>query len=216
MAFNSGSGVFRLAIGNYDHWHLDYVYLDKGRSMRADTAYKDLTIAYVPASFLRNYSSMPYEQYSSSQMATNTVVKIKNNDGRGSPLINMTYEYTIDTLFQPLFTYSTGGANNLGPFMSVGYSSYAPHSNPPITYTFATMPDSIDYRIKHFVFESGSPTDFIRENDTVIQYQRFRNYYAIDDGSAEAGYYINAVGAKVAIKINVNVPDSFLAVRDLF
>lgn len=202
--------------GNYDHWHLDYIYLDKDRSFKADTAYKDITFGYVPTPFLKDYSAMPFEQYIPSERANTNIVKIKNNDGRGTPGINMTYGHIIDAPSQTTYTYN-GGAAILFPFRTSGYSSVQAHATPSITYVFPSpLPDSIDFRIKHYIFESGSPTDFIRQNDTVVQYQRFRNYYALDDGSAEAGYYVNAALGKVAVKINVNVPDSFLATRIYF
>jgi hypothetical protein len=201
--------------GNYDLWHLDYVYLDRTRSTKGDTVYKDIAFAYIPTPFLRDYTAMPAKQYRASENAPNINVKIRNNDGKAGPNINMTYRFKMDTLGQHVYAYD-GGAGLLSPYVKNGYSNYAPHANPAVSYTFLPKPDSIDYKIKHYIFESGSPTDFIRENDTVTQFQRFRNYYALDDGGAEAGYYINASGAKIAIKINVNVPDSFLAVRIYF
>jgi hypothetical protein len=199
--------------GNYDHWHLDYIYLDKDRSRKNDTAYNDIAFAYVPTPFLRDYSAMPWEQYSPSERVNNNKVKIKNNGILG---VNMTYEYKIDTSTSPILHSYTGGAFVLNPFKPGGYDNNVNHASPPFTYTFPPMPDSIDYRIKHYIFRSGSSADFIAENDTVIQYQKFRNYYALDDGSAEAGYYINAAGGKIAIKINVNVADSFLGARIYF
>ncbi len=198
--------------GNYDHWHLDYVYLDKDRSKKADTVYKDINFAYVPTPLLRDYSAMPYEQYSPSEIAASNKVKIKNN---GNTPVNMTYEYKVDTNNQLVHSY-TGGAFVLGPYKQSGYDNTVTHANPAFTYTFPPMPDSIDYRVKHYIFQSGTGSDFIRENDTVVQYQRFRNYYALDDGSAEAGYYINAAGGKIAYKVNVNFADSFLGARIYF
>ena len=78
------------------------------------------------------------------------------------------------------------------------------------------MTDSVDYMIKHFVYRSGPSNDFFPANDTIIQFQRFRNYYAYDDGSAEAAYYINGVGGKMAMKFKLNNVDTLRSVRIYF
>lgn len=197
--------------GSFDNWHVDYVYLDKSLSKLNPVENKDLTFAYVPTPFLKDYSAMPYQQYIASEMAVTNLVKIKN---KYTIPVNVTYEHAIfDKNNNQVSTYS-GASYNLGPFPAVGYSSFAPHAKPILNYTFPEgMPDSMDYRIEHKIYESLTSTDFINENNEITQYQRFRNYYALDDGSAEAGYFINATAGRMAIKTKVNVTDSFLAVR---
>ncbi len=209
--------------GDFDHWHIDYVYLDKNRHQLSDTVYDDLTFAYVPSSYLTNYSAMPWQQFNITEIAAKNTVKIKNNSGVA---INHTYESILfDKTKTNLGTYQ-GGPTNLCPFKpsgcttgtaaSFGYSSYAPHANPAINYTFAALNDSADFVIQHSVGLTGSSVDFIKENDTIIQYQRFRNYYAFDDGSAEGGYFINGVGGLMAEKIKVNALDTLQAIRIYF
>jgi hypothetical protein len=198
--------------GNFDLWHLDYIYLNKNRSQKADTIYEDLTFAYVPTPFLKDYSAMPFQQYVAAEITPTISIKIRNN---GKDSINMTYRHTIRNETQQVKFYD-GGANVLGQYNKVGYSKYIAHATPSVSFVFPQLPDSLDYVIKHYVFESGVPTDFISQNDTVIQFQKFRNYYALDDGSAEQGYYLNVAQAKLAIKINVYVADSFLGARIYF
>jgi Secretion system C-terminal sorting domain len=196
--------------GNYDHWHVDYIYLDKNLSQSGIPNFKDVTFLSVPTPLLKNYSAMPYQQYASYEMDQKNLVSIRNNFN-GS--LNLTYESSFfnDSNNNNVHSYN-GGSQNTSP----GKVTYPNFATPPFSYAFSPLPDSVDYRIEHYVFESAVPTDFISENNKVTQYQRFRNYYALDDGSAEAGYYVNSAGAKIAVKINVNVPDSFLAVRIYF
>jgi hypothetical protein len=79
------------------------------------------------------------------------------------------------------------------------------------------MNDSTDLYIKHYLYRSNlAESDFFPENDTVIQYQRFRNYYAYDDGSAEQGYYVNGNSGRIALKFKLNVSDTLRAVRIYF
>ena len=204
--------------GDFDHWHVDYVYIDKNRDFKADTIYNDLTFAGIPTSFLKDYSAMPYEQYQSSEMASRNSVRIKNN---GAFAVNHIYENSLTDSGGNTLRLYQGGPTNLCPFIVTncsthGYSTYQPHANPPVNYTFSALSDSADFQIKHYLALTGSSGDFIKQNDTVFQYQRFRNYYAFDDGSAEGGYYVNGTASKIAVKIKVNVSDTLRGARIYF
>lgn len=213
--------------GDFDHWHIDYIYLDKNRNLLGDTLYNDLSFANTPTPFLKSYSSMPYQQYNSSEMADKISVRIKNNS---ATKINYAYDLSIyNSLAQQLHTYS-GGFKNLCPFKpsnvsgcngTSGYCTEQAHSNPTFNYTFATLSDSTDFTIKHMLTPNGStvsgnPAEFFTADDSIFQYQKFRNYFALDDGSAEGGYYVNAIGGKMAMKFKLNYFDTLQAVRIYF
>jgi hypothetical protein len=58
-----------------------------------------------------------------------------------------------------------------------------------------------------------------KTNDTIIYYQQFTDYFAVDDGTAEAGYGINGDGSRnamVALKYRSFVPDSVKALKICF
>lgn len=196
--------------GTFDNWHVDYVLLDKNISVTAVPNYKDLSFVYIPTPYLRDYSAMPFEQYIPSEMATKNLVKIRNNY---NSTLSSTYESRFFDPAGAQVHFYTGGSYNLPPFNPDGYSPYVNHANPTFNYTFpASMPDSMDYKIEHRIFESNT-ADFFPENDKIVQYQRFRNYYALDDGSAEAGYYVNTNSARIAMKLKLNTTDTLIAVR---
>lgn len=204
--------------GDFDHWNLDYVYLNMNRDSIADTLYNDLTFAGVPTPFLKDYSAMPFQQYNSGEMSHKNSVLIKNNYNQQ---ISFKYENKIYNKTGAMVYAYPGSNDNLGPFKSVGYCSFQPICNPAgdasFTYLFPNMTDSSDFTIKHVVDRgTTSSSDFILENDTVLQVHPFRNYYAYDDGSAEAGYFVTGVGGKIAIKIRVNVTDTLRAMRIYF
>lgn len=210
--------------GDFDHWHLDYVFLNKGRQDSLfDTVRNDLCFAGLPTQFLKEYSEMPLQQYDKSEMAAKFSNRIRSNYG---VQINHAYSYRIfDQFGNALSNTYNGNPTNLNPFWpnhysppGHGYSVYPPHANPPIIDSFDVHgPNSVYFPIKHYLFTAGSTaTDEIRENDTVIQYQYFRNFYAFDDGTAEAGYYINKALAKIAVKTRVNKTDSLLGLRIYF
>ncbi|MEI6021530.1 MAG: hypothetical protein WCR21_10420, partial [Bacteroidota bacterium] len=208
--------------GDFDHWHVDYIYLDKNRSILGDTIYNDLTFANVPTPFLKNYSAMPYEQYDSTEMATKLSVRIKNNS---ATYINQAYDFKIYNQNNQQINHYAGGPINLCPFKpanisactgTLGYSTYPAHANPTFNYSFSPLTDSADFRIQHYLSLTGNSTDFFKVNDTIYQYQKFRNYFALDDGNAEGGYYVNGTGGKMAMKFKINYFDTLQAVRIYF
>ncbi|MBC7892932.1 MAG: T9SS C-terminal target domain-containing protein, partial [Sphingobacteriaceae bacterium] len=48
--------------GAFDTWHVDYVYLNRGRRA-SDRFYKDLAVRSQPSSYLRRYRAMPLAQF---------------------------------------------------------------------------------------------------------------------------------------------------------
>jgi hypothetical protein len=160
---------------------------------------------------------MPWQQYQASEMTKNNSVLLKNNY---NVPINIYYVNTFSSTSNTnLFTYNAQ-ANNIPPFRGNGYFANPAYSNPAsqptFTFTYPNMTDSTDYTIRHYVYRSGANNDFITANDTVYQYQRFRNYYALDDGGAEAGYYVLGAGGQMAVRFTVNTTDTLRAVRIYF
>ncbi|HRP59618.1 MAG TPA: hypothetical protein PK833_04935, partial [Vicingus sp.] len=73
------------------------------------------------------------------------------------------------------------------------------------------------FQLKNFFnISSGAVTDFNIKNDTVVSYQVFSNYYSYDDGSAEAGYGIEGVGAKLANQFTIKKSDTLVGIRIYF
>lgn len=199
--------------GDFDNWHIDYILLNKNLDPKADSSAKDIAFGCIPSTLLYKYNSMPWNQYTANDMAIKNNVYIRNNDLVG---LNMTYSLQIFQNSSLLYTYNGGANGNLQPFLGNGWSNFTSHSNPVFNYTFTPLTDSTDFTIKHFIFRNGSNADSIPKNDTVIQIQKFRNYFAYDDGSAEGGYVVQGSGAKIAQKYTLNVQDTLRALRIYF
>jgi hypothetical protein len=200
--------------GNFDNWHIDQVFLDKGRSIIGDTAWNDLTIGYVPSPFTKNYSAMPWYQFNanpSKEMATYYSNYIRYN---GTSTVNTTYEYRAFDQSNTQVNFQSYGAANLPPFKPGGWQHTNAHRVPSIGYTFTPMTDSTDFTIKHYMQSLGG--DISIANDTVYQRQRFRNYFAYDDGNCETGYYVLGVGGRMAYKYELNVTDTLRGIRIYF
>ncbi len=198
--------------GSLDHWHVDYIYLDKNRS-RVDTSsfLEDVAFEYMSTPFLKNYSTMPYRQYVASEMATKIRSYQRNNF---SNVKYGDYTYAIyDKNNVLVYPYTNTTPDNIYPYSQIGTNTVTAHSTPTVGYTFPAMTDMNVYTIKHTVFTNP---DLHRQNDTIWQTQRFSDYYAYDDGSAEVGYYNNTYGAMNAVRYTLNAPDTLRALRIYF
>lgn len=198
--------------GNVDHWHIDYVYLKNNRT-RADTIFEDVAFVYEPSSLLKKYQAMPWEQYKTSELkdaVTTLSTYIRNSN---SVTKNTFYNYVIkDNAGTQVSTYS-GASDNVDPYSSIGLCKYPPFATPPLNYVIPALTDSAVY-----VWESylKSIPDLNNYNDTIRFYQKFYNYYAYDDGTAEAGYGLIGGSQKLAIRYTLNVADTLRAIQLYF
>ncbi|MBI3518597.1 MAG: T9SS type A sorting domain-containing protein [Bacteroidetes bacterium] len=202
--------------GSLDHWHVDYVQI-KDYYLVGDSTLDDVSFAYKSSPFLKNYSVMPFSQYNRTlEMGTKFRNYIRSNFS--IPKFS-SYNYTIkDAANTPVATDAYGTFDNPGilPFIPNGY--YLGNAAVPV-FTLqpfpVTFPDSTYFTIKHVVSTSG---DTKKDNDTLVQIQKFTNYYAYDDGSAEQAYYLggNSYGAKTAVRFTINVADTLKSVRIYF
>ena len=201
--------------GNDDQWNIDYVKLDIGRT-QIDTNYKDVAFASNAPSSLKNYQSMPWKQFigfQSAELAINFNLNIANlyNTTKNS---SYTYNVLNSAGGANIYTYTTNN-ENITPYYPNGYHNYQPHSQPLISYTYPEdTKDSALFVINH-IFK-GDVSDERLQNDTIRNYQKFYNYFAYDDGTAENGYGLNVVGSKLAYKFKLNREDTLQAVQMFF
>lgn len=200
--------------GNVDQWHLDYIYLNVNRSLY-DTVYNDIGFASSAHSALKDYQSMPWKQYNAApgSLMTDTFYhKISNID---NITYNTTYNYQVQEETGPSIGTYSGGNINLLPFSQTGYQSYQPHAAPHVNFSFPQLVADTAFIITHVVEMVGS-TDDIHTNDTIRFTQRFYNYFAYDDGSAEAGYGLSLTNGRAACQFEVFQPDSLQSVQMFF
>jgi len=184
--------------GNLDHWHLTYVYLNKGRNS-SDTVYKDITVTERPVSILEEYTSMPWKHFNANKNLVRKELKIHAYNLWKTPL-NLIGRANIYNLADNKLLMSTGDDKTL-------YSG-----DTTLTLAFY-MPDSLDLSSvasnDTVVFKtilSSKLIDDRKINDNAEYFQRFENYYAYDDGTAEMGYGIYpGKYSMVAYKYNFQV-----------
>lgn len=193
--------------GNLDHWHLDYVRLDKGRS-RKDTNYFDIAISTTPTGLTKTYTSMPWDHFSASAYQTDTqYFYIRNNNN-----FNYAVNFNRDVTNQQPVTLDTYA--NVHPNLVQGTDTmlFVPKH---VTLTPFTSGDTVLFRSR-FTIKVGTAVDNIPSNDTIITETVFSNYFAYDDGSAEQGYAVKNYPGSVALGYTLSHPDSLCGVMAFF
>ncbi|MCB0431206.1 MAG: T9SS type A sorting domain-containing protein [Flavobacteriales bacterium] len=189
--------------GNIDHWHIDYVYLYIPQGP-GDTLANDIGWTARPTSFLKDYSSVPWKHYRDNpiaMMADTAYIPVRNLKDTLA-LIDIGANIR-DAGGNAVKTYPVGG--NL--ITSKGMLTY----KMPVNFTFPDNgKDSADFTVTCF---KGNYNDLIIDNDTVRENIHLYNYYAYDDGTAENGYGLNAVGGRIAYKFTTQIPDTLRGVQ---
>lgn len=197
-------------VGNCDNWNIDYVKIGAGRNA-SDTTMADVSFRTPVRSILKTHEAMPWRQFrqvSLQEMGSAIPIHYRNND-----IItrNVTRNFILKDVYRNTVSYSfSAGATNISPETNVDY-------NANLIYTFnTTYTDSALFAITCYLI-----TDIFdpKSNDTIKYNQVFGNYFAFDDGSAEAGYGVNGLGSRnamVAYRFKSFMRDTIRAVQICF
>ena len=196
--------------GNADHWHIDYVRLDKNRS-EDDTAIPDVALIEPMKSLIKGYQSIPLDQLR--YAATSTL----------EPRIQMTYRnnnnidhsvfrnFTIKDVYGNIPTeLESGGAENI---VADGIMTFKQDISNPF---LSSMTDSLLFEFTGYI---GTGQYDRKENDTVRFYQFFKNYFARDDGNPENGYGFSGYNAQkcaIACRYETFKQDTLQAIQIYF
>jgi len=199
---------------NGDQWNIDAIWLNTGRNLH-DTIIKDVAFADNAPSMLRNYQSMPFDQYRKEwidEIKDTLDIAIANLDNVPR---NISYTYDIRKNSLNPFTSYDGGSYNIFPYLTAGYSTYKPFARPPVISPFPPGTDEkVVFHIIHSITSNLEP--LYQTNDTIQFSQVFSNYYAYDNGTAEAGIGINGAAGSYAIKFELNKADTLRGIQIYF
>jgi hypothetical protein len=199
--------------GNVDQWHIDYIRLDVNRNAN-DVFTNDLAFVYPTTSFLKNYQAMPWKQYHSNDMKTNFSNYLTNLSSGDR---TATYEYFVTQNGNVIHQYPKTGNVDVHPYYSDGLHHNSENQTDPKIEFSPTLTDTTTIIITH-IFKNVGGEDFCPTNDTCVYEQKFYNYYAYDDGTAEYGYCLNnQYGiAYLAMKFDIRVKDSLGGIQMWF
>lgn len=219
--------------GPYDTWHLDYIYINKGRS-NVDTSYPDRTLVSQLGTGLRNYSAIPYRHFgraATPPLAPSTFTLYNLRAGNLQPL-----NYNLRTTITNYTGNTTSvrsqlldSAQSVGAVNGLEFRTTKTNRTPPMS-LFDASADSarMSFQLKLNSADNipitqpqgdytpnFSPIDF-RSNDTLRLTQVLSNYYAYDDGVAEYGAALNQAGAQVAYQYDMEIASDTVIAVDFF
>ncbi len=219
--------------GVYDLWNIDYVYINKGRSLTDDN-YPDRTIGSPLTSIFNGYTSIPAKHYTSAvNSVPNFVVASVDNPTDGAQSYSNYYipefiswkdSISNEQTFPLVFAGSESvqaPSRNIEPLDNIFPAFTIPENQDSVFINIKAyidsndnkLPDpgnpnnSGDYDVKY------SPIDF-RSNDTIQSIFVLKDYYAYDDGTAEASVGFENPGNRLAIEFPIpnNIKDTLVAV----
>ena len=181
-----GNGITGWA-SNVDQWHIDYVCLNINRT-QSDIYPNDVAFVSPVNSLLAKYQAMPWHQYRPNDLRSSFSNRLTNIS---NTVKNTNYSYTVVKNGSSQVGEYKSNNENADPFHVRGWHTYDGHANPPVQFTLPQdNKDSAEFVITHVFQVTGGTGDERHVNDTCRFYQKFHNYYAYDDGTAEDVYYI--------------------------
>ena len=196
--------------GSWDHWHLDYVRLDRYRNLN-DTSLLDYSFMYPVSSLLYTYKSVPLSHFLPNALANMDTVFQLSLTTQSAVSDFKTYGYYFENYNFPNVIRDSSLAL-LGPIFSREENQFTQaikytYENPGTPWT--------EFILKHFLKDNQG--DLIPENDTTIYRQILSNYYALDDGSAEERISINNNGGGFAAqKFETFIGDTLKSIQIYF
>jgi hypothetical protein len=211
--------------GPYDAWHLDYIYLNKGRST-ADTSFPDRTVSSPPTSLFGQYWIMPIDHFvANNGLMTPPSIIGTSMQAQGQPVdfsnsaILTTWSNaektevseTLDVLHKFDTALFAGKFQKVTADKLPDLLTYANSDSITIEYKFwinTRDNDSIflgpppDSTIGDYDPRIYSPIDF-RANDTTYATYALSDRYAYDDSHAEYGAGLNQSGAQIAYRYDL-------------
>ena len=199
--------------GAVDQWNLDYLRIGLNRSF-SDTILQDVAYVYPVNSLLAPYTSVPFAKFTqdpASYMA-DTIGLFQKNLDVVSKFITWGYTETNDCGQSAAFNnYGNNITNNADSmFNTIHPVNSAPNN---FTYNVSGCTNAAYATVK---FWTNATPDVCQYNDSTIFTQQLSDYYSYDDGSAEAGYWLNSAGAQLAYRFDTQGDDSLVSVRMYF
>ena len=187
--------------GSFDHWHIDYVFFGKPTTK----VFKDYTYVYNHPSLIKKYTAMPWRQYKKEFSQDSISILIKNNS---MDIENVGRSYKIKKDNGVVVKSIPARSNNIEPFLQKGYFKDVIDTIPnlgPLTKTTSFFVETNLIITK----------DSVSLNDTLRAEQKFGNYFAYDDGTAESALGLKKPNSSLAVKYELNVSDTLRCV-DLY
>ncbi|MEN8839162.1 MAG: T9SS type A sorting domain-containing protein [Flavobacteriales bacterium] len=195
--------------GSFDHWNVDYVFLDQSR-FSTDKVRDDVAFQLPSHTLLEKYTAMPWKHFKweiDGAMKDSIFVFQRNNNSSGRLIggnrLDIFYKTSLE---QTIFNTNTPSIN--------GLSNFKTEYKIPSGYFFDTTVNDTNASFLVEVKHNTTP-DFCRTNDTLRFTQEFSDFYSYDDGTAEAAYGVQGLGglnSKIASRFSLTRGDTIKSV----
>lgn len=198
--------------GAFDTWHVDYVYLNRGRRA-SERFFKDVAVRSQPSPYLRRYTSMPLTQYLRNPAAETAdtvrtdIVNLFNNNNFTTLRFNVRELTTGQTVQEFTQAVSENIPTN---------SSQVKTVKPTPLASFSGKSAVLRYTFDILTTDDQNPTIpgvNLKRNDTLSAHAVLADYYAYDDGTAEYAGSLNQRLGRVAVRFVLSQPDAVRAIR---
>ncbi|MFQ3213540.1 MAG: hypothetical protein ACJAT1_001910 [Marivirga sp.] len=229
--------------GDFDVWSLDYIYLNQGNARVTTTnfrydSYEDRTFSTITKGIFSGYQGIPLQHLDAPFL--NEIIQpgsiIYNNlwAGNGTSTIFGTelFGSVFDTL-NPSFLIDsvTANGNFLTSAQDTALFSIQARSKQAIIDYLISQKEVSDSAYLALQFNLGNtdslffetidgtttyyPLYTFQQNDTLREVTSFHNYYALDDGTAEASLQLNSKSYELAQYYKIN-GDHFMTAIDMY
>lgn len=192
--------------GNLNHWHVDYIMIDKGRTFN-DVFYDDYAIQSRPTSLLKKYASMPYDHFMEDASAESADSIFFNVSNLNNSVLNIEVRYSETN--EGTVLNNTQFVSNAANVPSRGWEKRRFAS-----YDFSGLTGEKVLIDRRYEMREPSVINRFTNNDALQVQQVFDDYFAYDDGTAEAGFGWDsdvpfpAGTGRIAVKFHFNLPDT--------
>jgi len=184
-----GSSTYPSLAVNCDFWHIDYVYLNKNRSEN-DIIFHDIALNKPLTSLLEDYEAIPWTHYKenpTAQLNNEISIQYKNNDNIVRLIDSINFKLK-DLSGNSTIQKAEGGTRTVQPAVQESFT----YVNNPFSFPLNDE-EFCDFELNVKIVTDSYDS---AQNNSISYTQKFRDYYAYDDGSAEAGYGIYGNGTK--------------------
>ncbi|MBT6030368.1 MAG: T9SS type A sorting domain-containing protein [Crocinitomicaceae bacterium] len=196
--------------GSLDHWHIDFVQL-KSNAINDETL-QEVAIQYPVNTMLKEYTAMPWKHFKESpesNMLDSVNLRVANSWTLSVAANTTKYDVSesgtmLTTVFADNATSSVAARGKLSIPIDVYQDAAWFYYDTAVSDTSAFF--DVDFNFTGGVFLTKS-------NETFSLKQTFTNFYAYDDGTAEAAYGITGTQPKLAYRFTTPLSDSLFAVK---
>jgi len=196
--------------GQYDAWHIDYVYLDKGR-IPDNSSFPDRAVHVLPTTNFNKYYSIPTKHFLESMTITPPSFGLSNLEGISQPMnyqLGAIVKSFKENVLLSEYAIQLEDSASISPTITPFEKRIIQTDATPDFSNFDIAADSIvmEYQVTlrggdTIRFDYGD-IDF-RVNDTINFNYSLSNYYAYDDGEAEYSAGLTQPGNQLAYRFDM-------------